>query len=180
MGRMKRDMSDIWSVFVVDLEAHLEHVNDEVDEAFDTVLEIALSTGSNESGVANNTGSSMRTLAEALHHRQDITLHGIDRASESFQSELGSLNTNAFSSIRTAFTGKLMETIYHAANMEYGKLTLPSPALSYLLLTPMFRYRQRSPPQRPHHAQIQLLVPLRQSPSELQGKLQGHCTWAAG
>ncbi|RYO81753.1 hypothetical protein DL764_009715 [Monosporascus ibericus] len=107
-------------VFALDLEAHLERINGAVVQAFNNVLRVALSTGTNEPGAANNTRSAMRTLAATLRHRKDLTLYGIEEASESFHSELSSLHTDAFSSIRTAFIGKLMENTYHAANMEYG------------------------------------------------------------
>jgi hypothetical protein len=103
MRSMKSDMSAAWDNFLLGLDAHLELISGEVDEAFDTVLEVALSTNANEPGVTNNTRSAMRTLANALHHRQDLALHGIERANEIFQSELRSLQTDAFSSIRTAF-----------------------------------------------------------------------------
>jgi hypothetical protein len=124
MEGMKGDMSAVWDSFAVDLEAHLERINGAVVQAFGNVLRVALSTGANEPGAANNTRSAMRTLAATLHHRKDLTVYGIENASESFHSELSSLHTDAFSSIRTAFIGKLMENTYHEANMEYGKPTL--------------------------------------------------------
>ncbi|RYP50632.1 hypothetical protein DL768_003914 [Monosporascus sp. mg162] len=120
MEGMKSDMSAVWDSFAVDLEAHLERINGVVIQAFDKVLRVVLSTGTNEPGAANNTRSAMRTLAATLRHRKDLTLYGIEKAGESFHSELSSLRTDAFSSIRTAFIGKLMENTYHAANMEYG------------------------------------------------------------
>jgi hypothetical protein len=165
MEGMKGDMSAVCDSFAVDLEAHLERINGAVVQAFDNVLRVALSTGANEPGAANNTRSAMRTLAAILHHRKDLTLYGIEEASESFHSELSSLHTDAFSSIRTAFIGKLMENTYHEANMEYGKPALLLPALSHLLLTPIPRFRQRPPPQGPHHRQIRLPVPLQRPPA---------------
>lgn len=164
MEGMKGDMSAVWDSFAVDLEAHLERINGAVVQAFDSILRIALSTGANEPGAANNTRSAMRTLAATMHHRKDLTLYGIERAGESFHSELSSLHTDAFSSIRTAFLGKLMENTYHAANMEYGKPIVLLLTLSHLPLTPISRFWQRPPPQGPHHRQIRLLVPL-QRPS---------------
>ncbi|RYP01347.1 hypothetical protein DL765_010864 [Monosporascus sp. GIB2] len=120
MEGMKSDMSAVWESFVVDLEAHLERINGAVVQAFDNILGVALSTGANEPDAANNTRSAMRTLAATLRHRKDLTLSGIEEASEIFHSKLSSLHADAFSSIRTAFIGKLMENTYHAANMEYG------------------------------------------------------------
>ncbi|RYO90874.1 hypothetical protein DL766_001625 [Monosporascus sp. MC13-8B] len=120
MEGMKGDMSAVWDSFAVNLEAHLERINGAVVQAFDNALRAALSTGANEHGAANNTRSAMQSLAATLCHRKDLTLYGIEEASESFHSELSSLHTDAFSSIRTAFIGKLMENTYHAANMEYG------------------------------------------------------------
>ncbi|KAF2194396.1 hypothetical protein K469DRAFT_495226, partial [Zopfia rhizophila CBS 207.26] len=120
MEGMKGDMSAVWDSFAVDLEAHLERINGAVVQAFGNVLRVALSTAANEPGAANNTRSAMRTLATTLRHRKDLTLYGIEKACESFHSELSSLHTDAFSSIRTAFIGKLMENTYHAANLEYG------------------------------------------------------------
>jgi hypothetical protein len=161
---MKGDMSAVWDSFAVDLEAHLERINGVV-QAFGNALSVALSTGANEPDAANNTRSAMRTLAATLRHRKELTLYGIEKASESFHSELSSLHTDTFSSIRTAFIGKLMENTYHAANMEYGKPALLLPALSHLLLTPIPRFRQRPPPQEPHHRQIRLPVPLQRPPA---------------
>lgn len=69
----------------------------------------------------NNTRSALRTLTGTLRHRKDLILYGVENAAEHFHSELSSLRTDAFSSIRTAFVGQLMEDTYHAANMEYGE-----------------------------------------------------------
>ncbi|KAF2462919.1 uncharacterized protein BDR25DRAFT_298822 [Lindgomyces ingoldianus] len=120
MEGMKGDMSAVWDGFAVDLEAHLERINGAVVQTFGNALGVALSAGTNRPGAANNAWSALRTLANTLGHRKDLTLYGIEKASESFHSELLSLHTDAFSSIRTAFIGKLMENTYHAANMEYG------------------------------------------------------------
>lgn len=160
MDGMNGDMSPVWHSFVVNLEAHLERINEAVAQAFSNARRIALSTCENEPGAANNSRSAMRTLAATLHHREDRTLNGIEEENESFHSELSSLHTDAFSSIRTAFIGKLMETTYHAANMDHGKAAPISPALSHVLLTPLPRFRQRSPPQGTDHRQIQLPFPL--------------------
>ena len=130
MESMNDDMSTLWDSFEVDIEAHLERVNATVVQAFGNALTVASSIGANEPGTANNTGSAMRTLATTLCHRKDLAHHGIEETSESFNSELSSFHTDAFSSIRTAFIGKLMESTYHAANMEYGKPAPLLPALS--------------------------------------------------
>jgi len=129
MESMTDDMSAIWDSFEVDIEAHLERINDAVVQAFGNALTAASSIGANEPGAANNTRSAMRTLAATLCHRKDLTLNGIEKACESFNSGLSSFHTDAFSSIRTAFIGKLMESTYRAANIEYGKPALPLPAL---------------------------------------------------
>lgn len=164
MQGMQGDMSTVWDSFAVDLEAHLDQINGLVVQAFDNVLRVVLSTGANEPVAANNTRSVMRTLAGTLRHRKDLTLYGIEEAGDSFYSELSSLHTDAFSSIRTAIIGRLMENTYHAANMEYGKPASPVPALSHLL-TPMPRFRQRPSPQSPHHRQIWLPIPLQGPPA---------------
>ncbi|KAF2688370.1 hypothetical protein K458DRAFT_414140 [Lentithecium fluviatile CBS 122367] len=120
MGGMKGDMSIVWDSFAVDLDAHLDRINGAVIQAFHNVLEFALSAGAAEPRAALNARSAMHTLADTLRHRQYLTVYGIEKASESFHSELSCLHTNAFSSIRTAFTGRLMHNTYHAANMDYG------------------------------------------------------------
>jgi hypothetical protein len=119
MEDMRGDMSAVWDSFKVDLEAHLQRFDGAVVSAFDNVVRVALTTDANVPGATNDTA--MRTLAATLGHRKDLILYHIEKANESFDSELSSLHTNAFSSIRTAFIGRLLESTYHAANMDYGK-----------------------------------------------------------
>jgi hypothetical protein len=122
MEGMNGDMSAVWDSFAVDLETRLDRVNGVVAQAFRRACRVALSTRANEPGVARP----MQILAAMLRRREDRTLYGIEEANENFQSDLSSLNTNVFSSIRTAFIGQLMENTYHAANIDYG---IPAPIL---------------------------------------------------
>jgi hypothetical protein len=125
MEGMKDDLSSIWVIFANGLEVKLDQVNSSVDQAFGNVLKVAMSTVANESRATNDTRSAMRTVADILRHRKDLTFYGIEKAIDGFHSELSSLQTDTLSSIRTAFIGRLVENTYHAANMEYGKLALP-------------------------------------------------------
>ncbi|KAJ4363420.1 hypothetical protein N0V83_009713 [Neocucurbitaria cava] len=123
---MKDDMSTVWDSFEHDLQAHLDQLKQLVLEAFTKVLTIALATAGDANAPTASTDnttqrSAMRILAATLLHRADIVLHGLEKAQDTFfSSSLSSLHTDIFSSVRTAFIGKLMETTYHAANMEYG------------------------------------------------------------
>lgn len=128
MESMQNDMTTVWDSFTVEVNAHIERVDGAVTRAFDRVIRTALSTGdvNAEARAGNDTLSAMRTLGATLGHRKDLVLYEIEKASEKFETDLSSLHTDAFSSIRTAFIGKLLEATYHAANMDYGKST-PSP-----------------------------------------------------
>lgn len=121
MKGFKHDMSLVWDSFEVDVGAQLERINEAVTQGFDNIRKIALSTYENEPGATKNSQSAMQTLVGVLRRRQHVTLCGIVKASEDFDSNLYSLYTDAFKHIRTAFIGKLMEGTYHAANLEYGK-----------------------------------------------------------
>ncbi|KAK2766946.1 hypothetical protein FQN54_006261 [Arachnomyces sp. PD_36] len=122
MASMNDDMSPLWRSFVLDLAAHLDRLDAAVTQTFSNARRIALSTCENgPAAAANNSRSMMRTLAATLHHREDRILDGLEEESENFDSKISSFHTDAFSSIRTAFIGKLMETTYyHAASVEYG------------------------------------------------------------
>ncbi len=115
MEAMNSDMIEVWDSFVVDLDVHLDCLNASVNQAFDNSLGIACS---NE---ANSTRLTLQTLAATLHHRKELALDAIDTARESFHHDIATFHTDAFSSIRTAFIGKLLESTYHAANMKYGE-----------------------------------------------------------
>ncbi|KAH8732134.1 hypothetical protein GQ44DRAFT_767167 [Phaeosphaeriaceae sp. PMI808] len=119
-GNMGDDMSAVWDNFRDELDAQLEQTKDAISQSFNKILRIALSASSNGSRGPNNSRSAIQTLAATLRYREDLTTHGFEQAVESFYSELSMLLTDAFSSIRTAFIGQLMEHAYHAANMEYG------------------------------------------------------------
>ena len=121
MKAMKDNMSPVWDSFAVDLKADLQQINGAVIQAFDNGIRFVSAI---EPCEANNNRSAMRALAATLHHRKDLVLYSIEKANESFQYELCSLRTDAFSSIRTAFIGKIMEDTYHSANMEYGRPAL--------------------------------------------------------
>lgn len=123
---MKSDMAHIWDGCAINLESQLDLINETVSQAFGKVLELALPPNRRGSRATNTTPRAMRTLATILRHREDLVLNGMEKIVESFQSEFSCLQADAFSSVRTAFIGKLMESTYHAANMEYGKLTLRS------------------------------------------------------
>jgi hypothetical protein len=132
---MTADMSDVWNSFVLDLEAQLERIDGAIIQSFDDVFDIALAAGTREPGAASNTRPAMQTFAANMRHRKDLTLYGIEQAVDSFHSNLTSLKSDAFSSVRTAFIGRLMERTYHAANIEYGEFSLSFLALSYFFLT---------------------------------------------
>jgi hypothetical protein len=154
MAGMNGDMSDVWESLARDLRIYLEDVNNPVIEAFDNAFEIAMSTGVDEPSAANNRRSGMRALAATLVARKDLMVHGIENSTESFESELSSLKTNALSSIRTAFLGRLMETTYHGANMEYGKCLFPTQVIT--CTDTILRRWQRPPPQGLNYGQIWL------------------------
>lgn len=113
------DMSIVWNSFALDLTTHLENIDAPFRQGLDESLAMALSASTSEPGT-NSTGSAMRSLAVILQHRRELTVHGIEQAIEAFHDELNSLHRDAFRSARTTFVGQLMETSYHAANMEYG------------------------------------------------------------
>lgn len=115
MEAMNGDMIEVWDSFMVDLNVHLDCLNASIKQAFDDSLGIACSIE------ANNTRLTLQTLAATLHHRKELALDAIDLARECFHQDIATFHTDAFSSIRTAFIGKLLEGTYHAANMEYGK-----------------------------------------------------------
>jgi hypothetical protein len=122
MGCMTAHMSPIWKRFETDLEAHLQQIDSAVHQSFDEAYGIASSTDADEPSATNSNRSEMLTLAGTLRHRETLALYGIEKACDSFHSAMSSLRTDAFSSIRTAFIGRLLEDTYHAANMEYGEL----------------------------------------------------------
>lgn len=135
MESMTADMSDVWNSFVIDLEAQLERLDGAIIQSFDDVFDIALAAGTREPGAANNSRPAMQTFAANMRHRKDLTLYGIEQAVDSFHSNLTTLNSNAFSSVRTAFIGRLMERTYHAANIEYGEFSQSFLTQSDFILT---------------------------------------------
>jgi hypothetical protein len=123
---MTTDLSAVWDSFVIDLKTEIERVNTTAVQIYAKVLEIATSPAANASRAISDTGSAVRTLASNLLHREHLTRYGIEQVTEAFQSKLYSLRTDTLSSVRTSSIGELMESTYHAANMEYGKSTLHS------------------------------------------------------
>jgi hypothetical protein len=118
---MTEDLSTVWDSFAIDLDVEIEHINTATNQIFARIIRLASSARGNEPRAPNNNGSAMRTFVSNLIHREHLTRYGVDRANETFESKLSSLRTDAFSSVRTAFIGGLMESTYHAANMEFGK-----------------------------------------------------------
>jgi hypothetical protein len=157
---MKTDLSAVWNSFAGDLNIEIDRVTTATSRAFDKVLKIAASARANESRAANNAGSDMRTFASNLLHREHLTRYGIEKATETFEASLSSLHADALSSVRTAFIGQLMESTYHAANMEYGTFTSCN-LTRILLLTLSSRLRQPSPSHNSHHGFVQLRHTLR-------------------
>jgi hypothetical protein len=117
---MTGDLSAIWNSLTSDLDDEIQRVNTTTNLAFDKVLRIAASTRANRSGATNDTRSAMRTFASNLVHREHLTRYGIEKATETFELKLSSLRADALSSVRTGLIGQIMESAYHAANMEYG------------------------------------------------------------
>jgi hypothetical protein len=118
---MSTDLSAVWNSFASDLDDEIELVNITTSQIFERVLRLAVSTRTNETRVTRDTRSAMRTFAANLVHREHLTRYGIEKATETFESDLSSLRADVLSSVRTALIGQIMEATYHAANMEYGK-----------------------------------------------------------
>ncbi|KAF2026367.1 hypothetical protein EK21DRAFT_115930 [Setomelanomma holmii] len=117
---MTTDLSAVWDSFAVDLDTGIERVNTAAVHIYAKVFEIAASPAENRSRETDDIGSAMRTLASNLLHREHLTRYGIEKVTETFESNLSSLRSDTLSSVRTALIGKLMEGTYHAANMDYG------------------------------------------------------------
>lgn len=120
---MNDDMPCFWESFLFDLKAQFERFSGIVVANFDPAVNTALATGEDESDAADRP-SATQTLAGILRHRKVLTLRAFEDANEVFDRELSFLRSDIFSSIRTAYIGKLMEDTYHAAIMECGKLAL--------------------------------------------------------
>lgn len=120
MTHMKRDMTDVWSEFAVDVEACLDHLLESVENDFGEILALSIPETRVESG-SKPSRSAVRDINDVLYHRKDLALHDIEDAINEFRDDLFRLRTNALAPIRTAFIGCYMEEAYHAANMEYGE-----------------------------------------------------------
>ncbi|KAH7084158.1 hypothetical protein FB567DRAFT_528499 [Paraphoma chrysanthemicola] len=117
---MAIDLTTVWDSFSVELATKIESFNDTTMQIYEKVLEGLSSPAANGSRALQDCGSSIRTLASNLMHREHLTHRGIEEVTEAFDSKLSSLRADTLSSVRTAFIGKHMESTYHAANMEYG------------------------------------------------------------
>jgi hypothetical protein len=113
---MRTDMQPVWDKFTVDVvETQLADLSATIAQVFAAILTIA-----SPPDAELHFRSSMRTLTTVTVHRRGLVVSGIEQALETLHSALSSLSTNAFSRLRTAYIGKLMEETYHAAAMEYG------------------------------------------------------------
>lgn len=122
MAHMKKDMTDVWNSFILDLEAYLEQIHNAGVDAFAKVLPVTASKGEDDLKLATNPHSALQTLVDLLHHHKELALYGVDKAIEDFKSEVSWLQTEAFSPVRMAFIGMYMEDTYHAANLDSGEL----------------------------------------------------------
>ncbi|OAL53048.1 hypothetical protein IQ07DRAFT_533701 [Pyrenochaeta sp. DS3sAY3a] len=118
---MTTDLSAVWDSFAVDIDTEIEGVNTAAEQTYAKLLEIAAPLAENRSMAINEIGSAMRTFASNLLHRENLTHYGIEEALETFESNHASLRADTLSSVRTASIGTLMESTYHAAQMEYGR-----------------------------------------------------------
>lgn len=139
---MTTDLSAVWDSFAVDIDTETESVNTAVVQTYAKVLEIAAPLAENRSIAIDDIGPAMRTFSSNLLHREHLTRYGIEQVLETFVSNHSSLRTDTLSSVRTASIGKLMESTYHAAQMEYGKSAQNSARLTQFYLIPIFRFRQ--------------------------------------
>jgi hypothetical protein len=125
-------MDSIWDEFVDDLDTHLVRINIAIADAFTAVLNITSTT---------NLRSALRTFASVLRHRRQLALSAVDHVVEILESDLDSLRSDTVSPVQTAYIGQLMESTYHAANMEFGKSRF-YPLLCAILIPSVARFRE--------------------------------------
>lgn len=66
----------------------------------------------------------MLTLCNTLNHREKLLRCHIEDVMKDFTASMATLETDAFSPVRSAFIGVLMEETYRSAIAEYGTVTL--------------------------------------------------------
>lgn len=163
-------MANVWTKLAADLEVRVQDLVGAIRDAFEDFLGIVSSQDEADSNVANIPRPVVQTLFETLNRRKDLALKGTGDAIEEFRDKLLALNTDALAPVRTAFIGRYMEDIYHAANMEYGKLVYSGLLFQVLQLLKIYRLWQRPPSQNSNDRRIWLCAHVQRSKESLQGR----------
>ncbi|KAF2638819.1 hypothetical protein P280DRAFT_404207 [Massarina eburnea CBS 473.64] len=119
MMTMFNDMESIWNAFTTHLLKSIEQAKTFVETSFQNAICKVVAAFTARSFTEHR--RSLQLLAATLHRRKSMILRHIESFTEnSVNADLSALRTDAFSFIRTAFVGQLMEDTYHAANMDCG------------------------------------------------------------
>ncbi|PVH91907.1 hypothetical protein DM02DRAFT_544867, partial [Periconia macrospinosa] len=120
MKGMVAEMMPKWNDFASNNDSALAQTQRSVRSSFTTAVDIAL--GKVHTNHSREMQSTFLPLVEILRKRQRLSVHGVEYAIDEFiNTSLERLRTDALSSVRTAYIGKLMERTYHAANLDYGR-----------------------------------------------------------
>lgn len=111
--QMVRDLAIPWQELRSMLESSLERDIKFIRDLMDSNMDYAENQLQHSLELADTLGRTMRS-------RQHLLLADIEKASEDFEDGLDVLRTDAFSSLRTAFIGRLMEESYSRCNRDSG------------------------------------------------------------
>jgi hypothetical protein len=125
----------IWQEFEEQLKAKLKDINDTIKKVFDQIVRIVSSIATSAVISDRVIRSTVKTFLGNLLHRQDLTLADVKKTIKEFGPRLTEFHRDAFSPLKTAIIGTLMEGTYHKANLQSGKLCTPAPVMNHASLT---------------------------------------------
>lgn len=152
---MREDSSSIWQAFKTDTDSYLEKLDVPIKAIFLTAKRNVYKAGTSTTFPINalqlyhhpnlpclpsplqptKTSTAtfrnerlpvLLTLLKTLRLRETVLRYNITKCVETFQSQLQTSQTDAFSSIRTSIFGQLVDPIYRLANREHGE-SIPMP-----------------------------------------------------
>ncbi|ORY11257.1 hypothetical protein BCR34DRAFT_484487 [Clohesyomyces aquaticus] len=116
MESMTTDTTQQWDTFHIEVEAFLGRTSAFIEEVFNDIFRITNQAAASQ----QQTRTALRTLLATLRSRRGIVMYSIEDLTLTYHRRLSSLQTDAFSPIRTSIIGQLLEPTYRAANMECG------------------------------------------------------------
>jgi hypothetical protein len=135
MKAMTDTMKPIWQEFEKQLRSKLKDINDAIMQAFEKIVGIVSNIATGAVIPDRVVRSTVETFLGNLLHRQGLAQSNVKKAIKEFGPSLTKLHSDAFSPVRSAIIGTLMEVTYRRANLVRGKLYTPTPVMNHALLT---------------------------------------------